>query len=386
MFTRSDLSDLMGVDSPVGVSIFLTTHVTGDDIRQDPIRLKNLATQARDRLLATGMRSPEVEALLAPAVALVEDGLFWQHQDRGLALFLDGGEPRHFKVPIPLTEQVVVGPGFHVKPLLPLLAADGAFFVLTLTADKVSLFNASRFALVQDRSADLPGSLEEVAAESDYQNPVQASPVARPNTGNLSIGNAQVYGDSPPDWRKEQLVEFSQRVASSAEALLSANPLPVVLVADAELGGHFRKASKLGPLLAGVIEINPEALDSAQLHEAAYAIVRPRFDDARHDAVERFTALRNKGDERAATEIDDVVKAAYRGQVDTLLLRVDDTVWGHYDRAADQVSQGESFTGTGEDLVDRAAVQTLEHGGKVHVLSPDDLADAPPAAAILRYR
>jgi hypothetical protein len=58
---------------------------------------------------------------------------------------------------------------------------------------------------------DLPQSLDDVPGASDYENPVQASPVARPRTGAMNIGNAHVYGDSPAEWRKGRLVDFTAR-------------------------------------------------------------------------------------------------------------------------------------------------------------------------------
>ncbi len=374
MFTRSDLSTLLTADPALGISIFLPTHVLGSEVRQGPIRLKNLTAQARDDLVSTGLERAEAEAFLAPATALIEDYRFWQHQNHGLALFLDGGEPRCYRVPLPLAERVVVGPGFHVRPLLPVLEADGAFLVVTITADQVRLCEASRFALVEDDAADLPRSLDEVLGEADYQNPLQASPVARPNTGSISISQAQVYGDSPAEWRKGRLVEFARRVAAALQQHVAANPTPIVLVADAEIGGHIKQLGTLGPLLAGVVETNPEAMDDRELHDAAYAVMRPRLDAARTAAAERFATLRGNRDARAVTGIDDVMTAAHQGRIDTLLLVEDETVGG---RVAE-------FTATADDVLEAVAVQTLQHGGAVHLLPEKELSH-PPAAAILRY-
>lgn len=385
MFTKSDLFALMDAAPKLGTSIFLPTHVRGTEIRQDPIRLKNLAAEARDKLLAAGLPPAEAEAFLAPAAALVEDYGFWQHQDRGLALFLGDGEARHHKVPLPLPERVVVGPGFHVKPLLPVLAADGAFHVLTITADRVRLFDASRFAMAETASDDLPEDLDEVKGGPDYENPVQAAPVARPHTGSIAIANAQVYGDSPEDWRKGRLVEYVRRIASALQDRLASDAVPVVLVADAETGGHFRKLGTLGPLLAGVVETNPDALDEGALHEAAYALVRPRFDAERGAAGERLAALLGRGDERAATGMEEVVRAAYQGRVDTLLLAEGESLWGRYDEGVDEVATGQEFAETGEDLLDAVAVRTLRHGGTVYVLPEEEMPGDAPAAAILRY-
>ncbi len=204
--------------SPLAVSIFLPTHVRGRETRQDPIRLKNLTTQAHDNLMAAGISPADGDTLLAPALELLDDHPFWQHQSQGLALFLGTGTAHRYKVPIPLTEQVVVGPGFHIRPLLPILAADGAYRVLTITAGKVRMFDASRFALTEAENTGLPDNLADDLGEPDYENPVQASTVARPHTGSINIDNAQVYGDSPAEWRKGRIVEFARRVATAFRA------------------------------------------------------------------------------------------------------------------------------------------------------------------------
>lgn len=384
MFSTSDLTRLAAVETPLAVSIFLPTHVAGADVRQDPIRLKNLVGRAREELLEAGMPAGEADAVLAPALALLDDEFFWQHQDIGLALFLDHDGLRSFQVPLELEEQVTVGPGFHTKALLPLLAADGAFRVLALAARKVTLYNGSRFALVEDGAAELPQGIQEDAAESDYQNPVQASPAARGAGSTAAIGNAQVYGDSPPEWRKTQLVEFAHKVAAAMDTVTSHRKLPVVLVADAELGGHFRKASGLGALL-DAIETHPESLDRGRLHDVAYDAVRPRLDTTRRDAVERFAALKGQHDPKVAWGLEHLVKSAHRGQVETLMLRMEPTVWGCFDAEAGTVTISETRDSACQDLVERAAAMTLEHGGTVHVLDPEDLPEMEFAAAILRF-
>ena len=385
MFTRSEFSTLVSSAPPLGVSIFLPTHLVGSEIRQGPIRLKNLAAEARDRLVSLGLGQAEAEAFLAPAAVLVEDHAFWQHQSQGLALFLGGEQPRCYRLPIPLAESVAVGSGFQVKPLLPLLAADGSFLVLTLTASKVGLFEASRFALAADEAAGLPQGIGDLPGEPDYENPVQASPVARPSTAPVDASNAQVYGDSPAEWKKNRRVDLVHKVATALEDRVAAKPLPVVLVADTEMAGHFRKLTTLGSRLVGVADVNPQSLDRSQLHETAYAIMRPYLDQDRKEAGERFQALSASHDPRAASDVEQVVRAAYDGRIDTLLLAEGEAVWGGYDQATDEVTTSPDFATRSEDLLEAAAVQTLQHAGSVHLMPHDQTLDHGPAAAILRY-
>jgi hypothetical protein len=370
VFTRADLSTLLASAPSPAVSIFLPTHVLGSEIRQGPIRLKNLVGEAEAKLAATGLPAAQIEQIVGPALAL-------QHRDRGLALFLDAGGARRFTVPIPLAEDVTVGTGFRVRPLLPVLAADGAFLVVTVTADTVRLFDASRFAVTEIQLPDVPRGRDEPGG-SDYQNPVQASPPARPHTGTANISHAQVYGDSPPEWRKSRLVEYVRRVAAAVGQRLAADPVPVVLVADTEIAGHFGKAADLGPLLAGVLDVNPGSMDDGQLHEAAYAVVRPRLDADRADAVRQVEALLGRRDTRATTDLEYVVAAAQEGRVDTLLLAQEEPARGGHDGLGDPATSG-------DDPVDTAAVGTLLLGGTVHVLRREEMPAGGPVAAILRY-
>jgi hypothetical protein len=385
----------MAASPAPGVSIFLPTDRRGREVRQGPIRLGNLIRAARELLLSGGMPAAEADALLAPASGLLDDHDFWQYQDHGLAVFLDATGVRAFQVPLSFTEQVAAGPGFHIRPVLPLLAADGRFQVLTVTAGKVRLFEASRYDLLAMRSDALPGSLAEEMGPfdsgndyaNDYENPVQASPVARPHTGSINIGNAQVYGDSPAEWTKARLVEFTRRVAAAVDERSAADPVPLVLVAGSEIGGHFSGFTTLGRLLVGVIETNPEAMDDGELHDAAYAVARPVLDAVRTKAIARFEALLGAGDARAVTGAREVLAAAEQGRVDTLLLPPEDHAAGSDEPDTNRVAPADSTQEPGwpdPDLLEIAIVQTLSHGGSLH-LHGEAGSPRSEVGAILRY-
>ena len=119
----------------------------------------------------------------------MEDCSFWQHQDRGLALFLDGNGLRSFQVPLPLTEQVVAGPRFHLKPLLPLLAADWTFRVLTVTAGQPVLYTVAVRTGPRRAHRSCHTAWRRLRV-SPAMRTGEASPVAPPNTGSLNIGDA----------------------------------------------------------------------------------------------------------------------------------------------------------------------------------------------------
>jgi hypothetical protein len=114
---RDDLRTLMGKHKGLCVSIFMPTHRAGTETQQDPIRFKNLLREAEERLLASGLGTPEAHELLKPAQRLLWDVHFWRHQSDGLALFLSPEVFRCYRLPFDFEELVVVTDRFHIKLL-----------------------------------------------------------------------------------------------------------------------------------------------------------------------------------------------------------------------------------------------------------------------------
>lgn len=105
-------------------------------------------------------------------------------------------------------------------------------------------FDASRFGQREDPETGLPGSLADANGEaSDYEAPQQASPANRLQVAANSITQAQIHGESPKEWRKGRLVAFDNRIAAALDTRMADDRRPVVVAADAQALGHFRRAS-----------------------------------------------------------------------------------------------------------------------------------------------
>ena len=176
MFSRSDLDELVAMEARPAVSLYLPTHVAGREIRQDPVRFKNLLSQAAERLRT--IRRGTDTALLASARHLIDDAAFWRHQQQGLALFLAPDFLRVHKLPIKVPEEVIVGRHFYIKPLLPLLDDAGPFWLLTISASGARFFQGSRWNFAEVPGVDLPQGVAAVRTETEYQETHYAAPPA----------------------------------------------------------------------------------------------------------------------------------------------------------------------------------------------------------------
>lgn len=360
MISRANVIDLITAQPEPGISILMPTHVTGTETTQNPIRFANSLSRAVNELTDAGLASDDAETLLAPARELADDHDFWQHQSRGLAVFLSAEGMRVYRVPLDLDEQVVVGPRYHAAPLLTLMSEGESALVLAVTASSAHLYRATREALDELDDANLPTGVEQDNAENDYEAPAQASPSARPNTGSASMSHAQVYGDGPPEWRETRLDDFAQKIERELERITAAEKPPVVLIAGADLIGRLRPSG----LLTADVELNPESLERAELLERAWEALAPSFDATLAQELDRYRSLAGSGDERGASDLGDVRKAASEGRIDTLFVA----------RSSLQVPD--------DDLAELIA-DTVRASGKIHLVGDDAELEHP--VAILRY-
>lgn len=386
MLTIQILKELMTADARPAVSIYMPTVMAGPEVQQNRIRLGNLLTQAEERLTAAGTRAAEARRLLEPARGLQKSQDFSYQQSHGLALFLAPGLCRPVKVPLTFDETVIVADRFHVKPLLPLFARDGRFLILSLSLGRVRLFEASKFGLSELAAEDIPASIDEVLARTDFQDAVHFHPTGpTPTTSDPATPKFHALGRSPEDYKKDEVLAFLRRVNAAVTDTLADTDAPLVLAANDQLQGHYREFNKYHALAEPGLAVNPDALRDEDLHQQAYAVAAPLFVQRRREAEDHFAALAGDNDPRAVTDLATIVPDASFGRLDVLFAAGDAEVWGRYDEANAKVELHEERRDGDEDLIDRAVVEGLGTRAFVFVLPREDMPGRAAVAAIRRY-
>lgn len=398
LLSREELQTLYTEASPPCVSIYFPTHRAGAEIQQDPIRLKNLLREAEDRLLDNGTRKQDVEELLEPARRLLDDTRFWRHQSDGLAVFLDDDSFRRFRVPRSFDEVVVVGERFHCTPLLPLLTGDGRFHVLALSQNRVRLLEATRHSVRELDPHDIPESLTEALGYDWEQRSLQfhsgtgapglvatkaqTRASGGPVHGSQQRGMFHGHGAGDEDVKAE-VTKFLHLVDNGVTRLLTNQNAPLVVASVDYVSAIYRDLSKHPHLMDESVEGNPDELSADDLRDRAWKIVEPTFTEEQRQAIDRFHELHGTG--KAGAGVTEILPGATDGRIDTLFVSLGDPVWGHYDESARHVTvRPEPETGD-EELRNRAALETLLHGGTVYALEPDDMPAEAAVAAVYRY-
>lgn len=367
------------------VSIFMSTHRAGPETQQDPIRLKNLIAQAEERLLAADLRTPEAQQLLAPARALLSDGLFWRYQSDGLAVFLAQDTFRYYRLPFELNELVVVADRFHLKPLLSVLSGDERFYVLALSQNEVRLLEGTRFSVSEVDLEDVPQSLADALRHDDPERQLQFHTSTRGPTGRarrpaIFHGHGVGVNDA-----KLNILRYFRQIDDGLRDVLRGEQAPLILAGVDYLLPLYKEANTYLHLVDEGIIGNPEALSAKELHGRAWAIVQPLLRRAQEEAVARYEQLAGSGSDRVSHDLKMIVRAAYHGRVETLFVAVGLQQWGAFDADSNRVELREQAQPGDEDLLDFAAAQTLINGGIVYAVAPDRMPDSVLIAAIFRY-
>jgi hypothetical protein len=383
LLSRAELRTLTERYEGWCVSIFMPTHRAGAEIQQGPIRLKNLLGQAEERLVASGLRTPEAQELLEPAQRFLSDSLFWQRQSDGLAIFLSPELFRHYRLPFDFEQLVVVAERFHVKPLLPLLSGDGRFYVLAISQNEIRLLQGTRYSVGELDLEEVPSSLAEALRYDDPEKRFQFHTTTR-TPGGRGERPAAFHGHGVgANDAKTDILRYFHRVDEGLQDLLHDEQSPLVLAGVDYLLPIYREANTHPRLVDEGIEGNPEEMRAEELHRQAWAIVHPLFLAAQKEAVAQYERLAGTG--QTSNDVREIVPAAYHGRVQTLFVAVGLQQWGSFDPGTNAIRLREEAEPSDEDLLDFAAVQTFLNGGTVYAVEPEKVPAETPLAAVFRY-
>lgn len=383
---QDELKQLIEVKNEYCISLYMPTHRTGRDQQQDPVRFKNLITEAEKKLLEYGVDRLKVQDLMRQPGKLLADNDFWQHQSDGLAIFLAPGYFRMYRIPFKFHELLVLGRNFHIKPLLPLLTSDGQFYILAVSLNEIRLFRCTRDTADEMELSNVPTSMQEALYmdlpekhldfHTGTKNP--STPGSRP-----AVFHGQ--GAQSEEEDKTNILRYFQYVDRGLNELIEDKSIPMVLAGVDYLLPIYHEANGYPHLLKDGLQGNPEELRPDELLQRAWNLVEPIFEKEKKSALKQFEQLYGKQSGLVSDNLETVVKAASFGRVDTLFSPLGIQRWGRFEQKSGRVLLEDEPTLMNEDLLNFAAAQTLLNSGQVYVMQPDEVPGDGELAAILRY-
>jgi hypothetical protein len=364
------------------VSIYMPAHRTGNDRREDPLRLKNLLHKAEDSLKAEGVRLSDARRLLEPIQSLLNNLDFWQHQSDGLVFFASADIFRYYRLPVIFEERLTVAKRFYLKPLWAFLNTNAQFYVLAFNKDFATLYLASLKGINEMPALPLNDTYEGVIARRRSENSSQFTR----NGGNKAMGKRSSvrfgHGGGEENF-KDDLRTYLRKVESAVYERIKTSHLPLVVLCEKSLFGYFKEISRYPYLITSAVECNPNFLSLDDIHHKSVTLIEPGVRTVEHKVIELYQRLSAKTPARTSDRLAVIMQKADEGKVEALIAASDVERWGRYDQAGGSIEHDERQPDD-EDLSDLAGYLTLLHNGQVHFVPQARLPAGKSVIAILR--
>lgn len=385
ILTINDLNELISNVEGLVISIYMPTFRSGVDIRQNPIRFKQLLREAEAKLYDLGMEKEEVETLLRPAKDFIAETIFWQNQSDGLAMFIHDEGVNYFRLPFDFKESITVGNKVHVKPLLPFFNGNGQFNILALSKNQVRLFRCTRQTVNELELINAPDSMHDMQVDDDPRTKLEFRLASPQGKNQLSYNNVTQANGNENDYEKNELTRYFRAIDQSLIEMHEGEIIPLVLVGVEYLIPIFREKSNYPYIVEDFIRGNPELLNGDELHKLAWELVEPIFTKDQKLAQEKYEQFRGQKNKLFSNSLEKIIPAAFSGQVESLFLDNELQKWGKYNHESNKIELHEDEKDGDEDLMEYASILTLSRGGKVFAVPADKIPDKTPVAAVLRY-
>ena len=373
------LKQMMEADFGGLVSIYLPTWRFGSETGQSRIQLKNLLKEAEERLVGIGYGSRDAGELLKPCTKLLDDTLFWQNQDRTLALFISKDSFRYFRLPISSEETLTVSNRYYLRPLIKYLSSDTSFNVLTLSQSEIKLYTAGPFGIERMIVPEIDELVENYIPANELRQEATSPKGA--------AGGATSYLHGYNEMSQTEKNEISKHLRSidkEVSRVLKDKGTPLLIYSVDYIYPMYREVSTYPALMEESIKGSPIGVSPREIHNKAWEILSSRCESILDRELEKFNTLKGTDSRLASCDVGEIAKMALQGRVERLFVADGVQQWGYLDNETGDVVVDNREGPDHMDLLDHSLLAAMGSGGKVYVLGKEKMPVLKPAAAILR--
>ncbi|WP_030061342.1 hypothetical protein [Streptomyces novaecaesareae] len=344
------------------VSILMPTHRREPDDAQDPVRLRNLLAEAKEKVQSDPevSRADRIDVLGQLDRALAEVDLV--HAEDGLAILAAPGEHQVWSLGRTAPARVVLSDTFLTRNLVAAHAAERPHWVVAIAADRVAVWGGT-----EERVAEQTGNGFPLVRVHENPDPERQERI----------------GDTPSTFRDEETKTFLRQAETELGKLLADDPRPLYVVGEAAALALLDAA---GPIAReATAQISHGGLAQADA-ETVRKVVEPAVRAHAEREVADALALLDKarGGKAYAAGLDEVWQAAGEGRVDRLLVEENYRATVR-DEGEHLVPDEAGRPGVREDIVDEVIERALDTGARIAFVPDGTLADSGRIAAALRY-
>ena len=375
MVSEKTIQELIEKKSDVSVTITLPTHKKGEESKQDPIRFKNLLSEASEKIKEYNSKNGFADSLLKQARELLDKPLFWSHLDKGLAVYVSENRFDVYKLPYEVEEQVFVNNHFMITPLLPMTSMDGSFSVLAVSRQNIRLLRCTRNEVQDITPSEIPLSIE------DY---IEIDPEKQLNFHSGSRGQKAVYfGHGANEEDKLIVVEgFYREIEKEITRVIKQYDDPLILTGLTENIGIYKKVNSYNRVLDEVVKRNPDELTDKELKDKGWEIIQTFFLGDMYKSLEN---LKKSTNDKVSNNLGEIVEATVMGKSQTIFISKGEKKWGFYDEVNHTVQYSNNPNGKDVELLNWLSITAFKTGSKVYILPKEEMPIRSTVAAEYRF-
>ncbi|MFF7262511.1 chemotaxis protein [Streptomyces sp. NPDC008159] len=344
------------------VSVLTPTHRREPENAQDPVRLRNVLAEAKKQLdhdpAVTRERRNDVVEQLDRALAEVD----LTHTEDGLAIFAAPGEHQVWSLARPVPERVVLAETFLTRNLVAAQAAERPFWVLSVSSDRVALWNGGGDRVVPARTGGFPLTRDRANFDAERQ---------------------QRIGDMPSAFRDEDTRHFLRDADTAMSRVLRTHPRPLYVTGET---AALSLLDEIGTVTKDATHI-PHGGLAHGTPDAVWQAIGPMIEAENRRNVDtvarRLEAAR--GSKAFAAGVDEVRQNAEQGRVQLLAVEENYRATVRADGGVHLVPAESGELDAREDIVDEIVERCLDTGAEVRFVPDGTLGDARGIAGVLRY-
>ncbi len=359
---RSEIQLLQKIEGYPCVTITLPTHRTSRENRQDPVRVKNLLTEATNRLVQE-LGKREADPVLKRLDELVRD-IDFQHMLDGLALFANRDFARAVLLPFSLKERVVVDRTFLTRDLVFAANRTPRYWVLVLSEKPTRLYEATRDDLQEIRDGGFPMTHEGPGGE-------------RPLPDSFRIEKSTL--------RDEHRRSFFRRVNAALKPFIAADPLPIVITGVDRFLSLFQEVTDHHDRILASVKGSHDKTPPHELAKLVWPLAKDALAEERRNVLHELEKA--VGENNFVSTVGEVWRLAREGRGKLLLVEEDFHYPARVDASGTHLEPAEDISAPDviDDAVDEIIETVLAKNGRVVFADNGQLEAHQRIALILRY-
>lgn len=358
-----DLNMLTAVHKYPSITLFAPMLQTLPEKLQNPLHLKNLISQAIDKLLQE-FKKREIEDLINKLEEL-EAKIDWHTVKKGIILCVNADMAQLYQVDFPIKEKIVIDQTFAIREILFGLQREPQYWVISLSAHPTRLF-LGHGSKLHEVTGEFPFKLHYEVYDDKAKQAVDE-------------------GDRDAGYRDDFQEHFIRKLDQALKEPLATNNFPIILLATEKNRALFMQISLFKQRVIAQHEGDVSKIPTQKIEHISWPLMQDQL--SKQAELVRIHFIEKIGTPLHALGIHEVWRAAHEKRIHILLLEKDFAFFGKInpENLANIFEYPDNKAPGVEDLIDYLIHEVIIAGGTIIFVEPKSIPEAQCIGAILRY-